>query len=145
MFTVMNYIPMNPMTSITFTHRNENGFTFIEIIVTLIIAAILGVMLIQFMGSSVSGSAENVDNIKKGFELNQKMEEITRDYRDWLITGPDDSITVFETAVNTNYADIIVSGETGIIEVDPGNDGDVEIFQVTITDGTQTLMALFTK
>ena len=145
MFTVMNYIPMNPMTSITFTHRNERGFTFIEIIVTLIIAAILGVMLIQFMGSSVSGSAENVDNIKKGFELNQKMEEITRDYRDWLKTSPDDSITAFETAVNTNYAGIIVSGETGIIEVDTGNDGDVEILQVTITDGTQTLMALFTK
>ena len=138
---------MNPMTSTTFTHRNERGFTFIEIIVTLIIAAILGVMLIQFMGSSVSGSAENVDNIKKGFELNQKMEEITRDYRDWLKTSPDDSISVFETAVNTNpnYADMIVSGETGIIEVDPGNDGDVEILQVTITDSTQTLMALFTK
>ena len=135
---------MNP---IKFTHRNERGFTFIEIIVTLIIAAILGVMLIQFMGSSVSGSAENVQRIKDGFVLNQKMEEITRDYRDWLKTSPDDSITVFETAVNTNpnYADIIVSGETGIIEVDPGNDGDVEILQVTITDGTQTLMVLFTK
>ena len=133
------------MKHIKYTHRNERGFTFIEIIVTLIIAAILGVMLIQFMGSSVSGSAENVQRIKEGFELNQDMEEITRDYRDWLKTSPDDSISVFETAVNTNYADIIVSGETSIIEVDPGNDGDVEIFQVTITDGTQTLMALFTK
>ncbi|MEA3421635.1 MAG: type II secretion system protein [Acidobacteriota bacterium] len=133
---------MNP---IKFAYSNERGFTFIEIIVTLIIAAILGVILIQFMGSSVSGSAENVQRIKDGFVLNQEMEKITRDYRNWLKTSPDDSITVFETAVNTNYADIIVSGETGIIEVDPGNDGDVEIFQVTITDGTQTLMALFTK
>lgn len=133
---------MNP---IKYTHRNERGFTFIEIIVTLIIAAILGVMLIQFMGSSVSGSAENVQRIKDGFVLNQKMEEITRDYRDWLKTSPDDLISVFETAVKTNYADIIVSADTGIIEVDPGNDGDVEILQVTITDGTQTLMALFTK
>jgi len=133
------------MASITFTHRNERGFTFIEIIVTLIIAAILGVMLIQFMGSSVSGSAKTVDNIKKGFGLNQKIEEITRDYRNWLETSPDDSIAVFETAVNTNYADIIVSGETKLIEVNPGNDGDVKILQVTITDGTQTLMALFTK
>jgi prepilin-type N-terminal cleavage/methylation domain-containing protein len=133
------------MNTIKYTHRNEKGFTFIEIIVTLIIAAILGVMLIQFMGSSVRGSAENVERIKDGFELNQKMEEITRDYRNWLKTSPDDLITVFETAVNTNYAGIIVGAETGIIEVDPGKDGDVEIFQVTITDGTQILMALFTK
>ena len=134
---------MNPMTSTTFTHRNERGFTFIEIIVTLIIAAILGVMLIQFMGSSVSGSAENVQRIKDGFVLNQKMEEITRDYRDWLKTSPDDSITVFKAAVENDYSTFIVSSETKII--DPWNDGDVEILQVTITDGTQTLMALFTK
>ena len=131
------------MKQIKYTHRNERGFTFIEIIVTLIIAAILGVMLIQFMGSSVSGSAENVERIKKGFELNQKMEEITRDYRDWLKTDPDDLIAVFETAVKNDYADFIVSDETKII--DPWNDEDVEILQVTITDGTQTLMALFTK
>jgi len=137
---------MNPMTSITFTHRNERGFTFVEIIVTLIIAAILGVMLIQFMGSSVSGSAKTVDNIKKGFQLNQEMEKITRDYRDWLITSPDDSINAFlNNTVKQNYADIIINDETKLIEVDPGKDGDIEILQVTITDGTQTLMALFTK
>ena len=134
------------MTSITFTHRNERGFTFVEIIVTLIIAAILGVMLIQFMGSSVSGSAENVQRIKDGFELNQKMEEITRDYRDWLKTSPDASINAFlNNTVKQNYADIIINDETKLIEVDPGKDGDIEILQVTITDGTQTLMALFTK
>ena len=137
---------MNPMTSITFTHRNERGFTFVEIIVTLIIAAILGVMLIQFMGSSVSGSAKTVDKIKKGFQLNQEMEKITRDYRDWLITSPDDSINAFlNNTVKQNYADIIINDETKLIEVDPGKDGDIEILQVTITDGTQTLMALFTK
>ena len=46
-----------PMTS---NQADETGFTLIEIIVTLTVAGILSVMLMQFMGTSISRSAEPI-------------------------------------------------------------------------------------
>ena len=126
---------------------HQSGFTIIEIIVTLIVASILGTTLVQFMGSNLSASAENVSLVQEGLQLHEVMENITRDYRDWIQTSPDDLISVFAAAVNAAYADSIVAAETGIIDVDPvpANDDDIEILRVTIADGSQTMMALFTR
>ena len=134
------------MKKIFFTNQRQKGFTLVEIIVTLVVASILGTMLIQFMGSNLSASARSVVRVQKGFELRQVMENITRDYRDWIKTNPDDPISVFKTAVNTDYGGSVESIATdSTYEVDHGKDGDIEILQVTISDGTQLFMALFTK
>ncbi|MDY6972690.1 MAG: prepilin-type N-terminal cleavage/methylation domain-containing protein [Thermodesulfobacteriota bacterium] len=125
--------------------KGQGGFTLIEVIITLVVGAAMGALLFEFMGSNLKGSAILLVRVKGGFELNEVMEDITRDYRTWLIDYPDDSITDFESHVNSNYGGWIVSEKTGTIEVDAGNDGDVDILQVAVSDGTRSLLALFTK
>jgi len=133
------------MTSVFLNKKGQGGFTLTEVIITLVVAAVLGTLLFQFMGSNLTGSAKLLIGVQDGFQLNEVMESITRDYRNWLIDYPADPITDFESDVNTNYGSWIVSGETGTIEVDTGNDGDVDILQVAISDGARSLTALFTK
>ena len=73
------------------------------------------------------------------------MENITRDYRDWLNRYPDDTLADFKTDFVDTYATSEISIQTNYNEVDSGHDGDIEILQVTISDGTQRFAALFTK
>jgi len=75
------------------------------------------------------------------------MEDITRDYRNWLRNSTGSPLSQFAAQVNGTpaYAAVIVGAQTGMISVDAGNDGDVAILQITISDGARTLRALFTN
>jgi hypothetical protein len=68
------------------------------------------------------------------------MEQITRDYRLWLRDSPGDALDAFRP-IAAAYAD----AATAFIQVDGGNDDHIQILQVTVSDGTRTLKALFTK
>jgi type II secretory pathway pseudopilin PulG len=126
---------------------SESGFTLIEVIVTITFAAILGALLIQFMGTKITSSAELVASVDKEAQLKAVMEDITRDYRNWLRTSPGSPLAQFAAQVNATpaYAAVIVGAQTGMISVDAGHDGDVAILQITISDGVRTLRALFTN
>lgn len=60
--------------------QREKGFTLIEIIVTLTIAAILATFLVSFMGTAVTKSGEPVVRTKQLYELQQVMENIKATY-----------------------------------------------------------------
>ena len=60
---------------------NRRGFTLLEIIVTLTILSILGVMVFQFMRSSLVRSTEPFSIVAKTFVLREVAENITADYR----------------------------------------------------------------
>ena len=126
---------------------NDGGFTLIEVIVTITFAAILGALLIQFMGTKITASAKLVANVDKEAQLKAVMEDITRDYRSWLRNSPGSPLSQFAAQVNATpaYAAVIVGAQTGMFSVDAGNDGDVAILQITISDGARTLRALFTN
>jgi prepilin-type N-terminal cleavage/methylation domain-containing protein len=140
---------MNPSPKRQTSHRSvgENGFTLIEVIVTIIFAAILGALLVEFMGTKITSSAALVASVDKEAQLKAVMEDITSDYRDWLRTSPGSPLSQFAAQVNATpaYAAVIVGAQTGMISVDAGHDGDVAILQITISDGTRTLRALFTN
>ncbi|MDZ4165915.1 MAG: type II secretion system protein [Smithellaceae bacterium] len=61
--------------------RSNRGFTLIEVIVTLTIAAILGVVVYQYLGSSLARSTEPIFRLKKSFALRQVAENMTADYK----------------------------------------------------------------
>ncbi|HQN00253.1 MAG TPA: prepilin-type N-terminal cleavage/methylation domain-containing protein [Candidatus Hydrogenedentes bacterium] len=61
--------------------KNKAGFTLIEVIVSLIVAGILGAMLITFMNSGVMQSANPVILAQNGTYLNAIMDKMTADYR----------------------------------------------------------------
>lgn len=140
-------------------HSATGGFTMIEVILTITIAAILGTLAIQFSGSSLSMSAQTVVRIKDSYTLSGVMEKITRDYGTWLEDFPAAPISEFETAVKADYGTstspttkvYVDKDKTGtdssyFVDSDP-NTGDVtiDLLHLTLTDGTQSLVALFTK
>ncbi|MFA5285409.1 MAG: type II secretion system protein [Smithellaceae bacterium] len=59
----------------------KNGFTLIEIIITLVIASILGVIIFQYLGSSMVRSSDPIFRLKKSLTLQQVAENITADYK----------------------------------------------------------------
>jgi len=66
---------------------NHAGFTLIEVIVSLVVAAILGTMLVIFMGAKVTGSANPVILMQNGTYLNSIMENMNADYKYQMTTA----------------------------------------------------------
>ncbi len=67
--------------------KSAKGFTLIEIIVSLIVASILGAMLVSFMGSNVMQSGNPVILSQNGSYLNQIMENMGADYKYLMATS----------------------------------------------------------
>lgn len=61
--------------------KNKKGFTLVEVIVSLVVAGILGAMLIAFMGTGVMQSSNPVIIAQNGAYLNAIMDKMTADYR----------------------------------------------------------------
>jgi prepilin-type N-terminal cleavage/methylation domain-containing protein len=131
--------------------ERTSGFTLLEVIVSILIAAILGTIVIQYMSSGLSSSAVSLDNIKGDYTLEQVIEGFTRDYRYWLGNNPGQTITHFKTTYIDTYSNPKVSvltgsGNTEIFELTGGdNTAGVQVLRVAISDGEQTLYTLFTK
>jgi prepilin-type N-terminal cleavage/methylation domain-containing protein len=136
---------------------NQKGFTLIEVIVTIVVASILGVMFLQFMGTSMTGSVEPVIRVQNAFTIEQVMEKMTADYKKLMVesTTP---LATFKTHVENGhnegndpyfgpytgvYINYITFNESGVQVSESGD----RILKVTIADvnGEQRLTALFTK
>ncbi len=59
---------------------NKTGFTLIEIIVTVVLVAILGAMIITFISASLIKSSDPVKSIRASSNLHMVMANITADY-----------------------------------------------------------------
>lgn len=137
--------------------ENARGFTLLEIIISLVVAAILGTVLIQFMSTSLIRSAEPVILVQKTFALNQLVEEMTADYKTLLDTDSDPLATLKtyidngnNVASNPYYGSYTPSTE--YIQFSGGNEitdvsGDDRVLKavITSTSNTQSLTVLFTK
>ncbi len=64
--------------------HNKNGFTLLEIIITLVLVSILGAMFVQFMGPQLTRSPFQVLRVKSQYELIDEIERLTGIYRDEL-------------------------------------------------------------
>jgi len=58
----------------------QEGFTLLEVIVTLVVAAILGTILVSFMGQGLTGSVQPLIRVQNANTLGQVLENITADY-----------------------------------------------------------------
>jgi prepilin-type N-terminal cleavage/methylation domain-containing protein len=141
----------------------QAGFTLIEMIVTIIVAAILGAMFLQIMGTSLTGSVEPLIGVRDNFSLNQVMERITADYRSLI----SDDLTPLATlkgrignqgdeiengtygSYTLTYNDYIVfndsDGDNVFDEVHDNGSGGYRMLRVTVSFGDQRLTSLFTE
>jgi prepilin-type N-terminal cleavage/methylation domain-containing protein len=142
------------------------GFTLIEIIVTIVIAAIMGVFFVQFVTTNVIHSADPMRQVQNLSGATHIMEYMTKDYK-WLASTQSNFLAVFKDYVqygNTTvkpggkdsypyygqyeivYNDYIIFGGSPLKEqpVTPFNP-DYTTLKVSIRRGNQTVTALFTK
>ena len=119
---------------------NNKGFTLIEVIVAIILAALLGVMVVQYTGSNLRATVESLVATRNNADAVTIMERITRDYRNWLAESPDETLGQFQTDIDNNYA-----AQTQMIALRPGEDPTDSILRVTVSRGDRKLASLFTK
>ena len=60
--------------------HHSSGFTLLEVVLTIVIAAFLGIMLNSFFGKAITGSPTPVNNLREAFNAQGIMEKITSDY-----------------------------------------------------------------
>lgn len=121
----------------------NSGFSLIEVIVAIVLAAFMGAMIVQFTGTNITSTVKSLVAAQNNTTTVSVMEQITRDYRNWLESSPDGTINDFEADVNSDYpevqTDIIPPGELR------GDDPDNSILEVTVSQGDRKLVSLFTK
>ena len=136
---------------------NKNqGFTLLEVIITLIVGSILGAILVQFMGTSMKNSFEPVIMVQNSNGVYEIMERMNADYKMRLLTSTVDPLADFRTDVlngNAVTSDPYFGEYARTVQyiVFDGTNSEIpdntvlRILKVKITHGGQSLTALFTR
>jgi prepilin-type N-terminal cleavage/methylation domain-containing protein len=112
--------------------KTEKGFTLLEVIVTLTLAAVLASFLVSFMGTTITKSS---DPIKQARDLGQSsgsMETISAAYASYLSGGV--TWDAFKTAYGSYTT--VASGS----DIYSSN---FETIQMSITTGNQQIVSYF--
>jgi prepilin-type N-terminal cleavage/methylation domain-containing protein len=138
--------------------RSQNGFTLIEIIVTLMLVGITAAILFPVMGNNLIKSPEPILRLDKQYRLVEEMDKLTASYRDEIAEdGSDFSITAFKTS----FVDPIVNNPAAYPNIDEASTqfiedddqdgtytnsaGTTSILMVALKSGDQTLYAIFSE
>jgi len=122
---------------------NRHGFTLIEIIVTILIVALFGAMMIVFLSDSMVKSSESVTRLEKIPDLNRVMVNMISDYKKTL-----PPLSTLQANINSNYyPGTYTVVENKFIQFDGSYTeiaGGSTILKVTIKNNQgETLTALF--
>jgi len=115
--------------------RSERGFTLLEVIITIVVAAILGSLLFTFMGTAITKSAVPVNQTRDLGTTMGNIETITAAYASYLPGGM--TWDAFKGVCGTYYT--IVPIGSGLYSP------KFQTIQVTITSGDQKLVSYFTE
>ena len=135
--------------------RSQSGLTMLEILMAFIIAAFLGSMLIEYLGSSMTRGGETVVMVQDAFSLQGVMEKISADYEHTYLNDDYDFDTFKTNIQNGNNSDntpyygdyevdvAYIVFNAGVEAVDTS--GENRVLKVTVRSGAQSLMTLFRK
>jgi len=125
----------------------QRGFTLVEIIITLVLSAILGTILVQLGGTALTKSSSTVLNAMYEVNVQRVMEGIVADYSAKKSSeGADAALIHIEDSIRDGYYD----EEDTEVEEPPkdvnliDSDGQsVTVVMVTVSSGGHTLSTLF--
>ena len=139
---------------------NDRGLTILEIIVTIVVAAILGTVLVRVMGTGLTRSSVPITLLQNTYSINQIIEEMTADYEELYYYDEENlkkyDISTLKTYIengnvssNTPYYGPYSLDEIGYIEFNASNiqiaSADDIILKVTVSSNNQSLTVLFTR
>ena len=137
----------------------QRGFSLLEIIVTLVLIATVGAMMVSFLGKQLSQGGGTTEWMRGEFELSTVMERIIADYREELSSETLD-LAVFMAArdtadeVNALYGSAIdgVEEAATAFAADPAPSADFTesgtdpaVRKLTLVKGGQRLITIFTE
>ena len=123
-----------------YTMRSNRGFTLIEVIITITLIAVAAALFVSYMGTSFTQSPVSSGMVAKQYALIQQMELITSEYRQEINEGTL-NLDNFKTYIDANYG----TASTEKTTLDSGTYITQEFLQVTLTDGDQTMISIFTQ
>jgi prepilin-type N-terminal cleavage/methylation domain-containing protein len=125
---------------------NHNGFTLIEVIVTLVVAAILGTLLVSLMGTNLTKSALPISLVGNQYKIVQAMETITSRYREEIKNGTLNLNTFKAAYVDTNtYVDGPATGFITLTSTGGTPYTTQQVLRVTLRSGDQSVQTFFTQ
>lgn len=124
----------------------SSGFTLIEVIAALLIVSVLAAMIFHITGGGLWRTAQGVGECRALFELQDRMEQITRMYKKHLADGNGIvDLTEFRDAVLA-YPDVDADG-TGFLIESGGNFSlslsATPLLLVSLTRGDQRIACIF--
>jgi prepilin-type N-terminal cleavage/methylation domain-containing protein len=142
-------------------YLGQGGFTLLEIIITIVIAAIMGVFFAQFVYTGVIHSADPVRQVQNMSTATHIMEYMSADYKRLAATQSNFLATFKDYVDNGNKItgrppsypyygiyDIVYNSYVifdGSRKEQTAGPTEQNILKVTIRHGTQTATALFTR
>ena len=85
--------------------EEEKGFSLLEVIITIVIAAVVGAMMFQFMGTALIRSGEPVNIVRDEANTEKLMEKVISDYVRAINTNP---VTALTTVSGTDYGTEVI-------------------------------------
>jgi type II secretory pathway pseudopilin PulG len=124
----------------------SGGFTLVEVIVTILAAAIMGVIFIQLMGTAMSRSTEAVENVRDEITAEALMEQIVADYV--FEINKADPTSALQTIVDRNYgpnvAKVFINFNAGVeVALVPPNKS--RTLKITVEAPGNNLVTLLTE
>jgi prepilin-type N-terminal cleavage/methylation domain-containing protein len=133
----------------------NRGFSLVEVIVAIVIAAIASVLLIQFMGGNMERSLAPLVRVEESYQLVSVMENITAHYKMLLLTDAsplatlDTDIQNGNVISNTPYFGEYEATAPQYIQFIGGTETscsvNCRILRVDLQQGAHRLTALFTN
>ena len=127
-------------------HR-RSGFTLIEIIVTIVMAAVLAALMVQFVSTAMTRSGDPVSAVRVEAETGTVMEGIVSDYVQQINTNPTGALAYVKTtygAASNVAMTYIEFDETTGQEIDKG-DTPTNTLKVTVQGTGYGLTTLLTN
>lgn len=121
------------------SRHNTHGFTLLELIIVIIVAAIFGSMIYTYSMSS-RGAVDPVSVIKTRLALQKNMESIVAAYKARLAAGTL-QLTSFKDDAGSLGTDG-VSVDTAMVTLPPDT---VPVLEITVSKEGQSLCSLFTQ
>ena len=129
---------------------DQKGFTLIEVIVTIVAAAIVGVIFINFMGTAMSKSVRSVEMVQGEASAEAKLERIIADYVLKMNQNNATALGLIKTDIDNKivYGDNVTA--TYIIFDSTGKEvpdlaGPYRTLKVTIAASGNDLVTLLTR
>jgi prepilin-type N-terminal cleavage/methylation domain-containing protein len=130
----------------------DNGFTLVEVIVTIIAAGILGAIFINFMGTAMSKSTRSIEYVQGEALAEATLERIVADYVYEINRDPANALATMKSRgdaatygsnVTMQYITFVVSGTTANENI--LTSGTSATLKVTVTAEGNDLTTLLTN